>query len=79
MLLADLVNPAVATLARAMADTNAPWQVRVTAARDVLDRTGYPRRLDVDLDQTKGEVFEMLLALTPDPDETLTISEDDDG
>ena len=56
--LAELVDPAIATLARAMVDPDARIRDRTRAADSVLDRAGYPRRLEV----TSAEAHEELLA-----------------
>lgn len=59
----ELVGPALATLARAISDPNAPWGVRVRAADSLLDRAGYPRRLDIDVDDAREHLVERIWAL----------------
>ena len=61
--LAELVQPALATLARAMTDPDAPWTVKRSAASDVLDRAGYPRRVDVDVEAQREGLADRLWAL----------------
>lgn len=55
--LAELVDPAIIVLGRAMTDPEARMRDRIRAADSVLDRTGYARRLEV----TPGEAYEELL------------------
>lgn len=62
--LLELVDPAIATLARTMTDPNAPHAARLRAAENVLDRAGVPRKVDVsDTDAAKALLIERLLAL----------------
>lgn len=62
--LLELVDPAIATLARTMTDANAPHAARLRAAENVLDRAGVPRKVDVtDTDAAKALLIERLLAL----------------
>lgn len=61
--LAELAQPAIATLARALADPEVPWPTRVRAAQDVLDRAGHPRRVDVDPEAAREMVVARLEAL----------------
>jgi hypothetical protein len=56
--LIELVGPALSTLARVMVDEHAPAAARVRAAEAVLDRTGYPRRTEISVDEGR----EMLTA-----------------
>lgn len=73
--LSELVQPAMATLARALTDPNVPWSVKQRSADSLLDRAGYPRRIDVDVDAQRDGLTERLWALleeqqaTEDPDE----------
>ena len=64
--LAELVQPAMATLARALTDPDAPWTVKRQAASDILDRAGYPRRVDVDVDAQREGLVDRLWALADD-------------
>lgn len=48
--LAELVDPAIMTLGRAMAADDSDWSTRVRAAEAVLDRAGYPRRATIDVE-----------------------------
>lgn len=44
----ELVDPAIATIARIMADPNAKASDRLRAAENILDRAGIPRRMELD-------------------------------
>lgn len=59
----ELVGPAIATLARILADPEVPASVRLRAAQDVLDRSGYPRRLDMDVDAAREQLVDRIVAL----------------
>lgn len=61
--LAELVQPAMATLARALTDPDVPWSVKQRAADSLLDRAGYPRRVDVDVDAQREGLVDRLWAL----------------
>jgi len=61
--LAELVQPAMATLARALTDPDVPWSVKQRSADSLLDRAGYPRRVDVDVDAQREGLVERLWAL----------------
>lgn len=72
--LAELVNPAIATLAREM--TQADRSVdRQRAANSVLDRAGYGRHTKIEVGDAKELLYQRLLAMTeenadaPDPDD----------
>lgn len=70
--LLELVDPAIATLARTMTDANAPHAARLRAAENVLDRAGVPRKVDVtDTEAAKALLVERLLAMKgmPDPED----------
>lgn len=70
--LLELVDPAIATLARTMTDNTAPHAARLRAAENVLDRAGVPRRVDVtDTEAAKALLVERLLAMKgmPDPED----------
>ena len=59
----ELVGPAIATLARIIADPEVPASIRLRAAQDVLDRSGYPRRLDIDVDAAREQLVDRIVAL----------------
>lgn len=59
----ELVGPAIATLARIIADPDVPASIRLRAAQDVLDRSGYPRRVDVDVDAAREQLVDRIVAL----------------
>jgi hypothetical protein len=62
--LIELVDPAIAVLARIMSDPSQPAHARIRAAENVLDRAGLPRRVDVVSDETaKAALLERLIAL----------------
>lgn len=62
--LLELVDPAIATLARTMTDNSAPHMARLRAAENVLDRAGVPRKVDVtDTEAAKALLVERLLAM----------------
>lgn len=64
MRLLELVDPAVATLAKTMVDKDAPHAARIRAAENVLDRAGLPRRVDVtDTEAARDLLVERLLTL----------------
>ena len=66
----ELVAPAIATLARIIADPEVPASIRLRAAQDVLDRSGYPRRLDIDLDTAREQLVDRIVALQAGDDAT---------
>lgn len=61
--MAELVPAAMATLARTVADENVAPSVRLRAAQDILDRAGYPRRVEVDVEQARDDLYGRLLQL----------------
>lgn len=62
--LLELVDPAVATLARVMASPTAKDADKIRAAENVLDRAGVPRRIETtDVEVAKALLIERLLAL----------------
>lgn len=67
----ELVGPAIATIARLITDPEAPDSVRLRAAQDALDRAGYPRRLEVDVEEARESLYDRLLSarLTSEGDE----------
>ena len=60
--LAELVDPAVVILGRAMAQSDT-WAVRVRAAEAVLDRAGYPRRHEIDVDDAREHLTDRIRQL----------------
>lgn len=65
----ELVGPAIATVARILADGETPASTRLRAAQDVLDRSGYPRRVDVDVDAAREQLVDRIVALQSGEDE----------
>jgi hypothetical protein len=61
--LAELVHPAVAVLATMLTDSSIPPSIRLRAAQDVLDRSGHPRRVEVDADDARAMLYDRLSAL----------------
>lgn len=61
--LAELAGPAIETLARVLVDPNASTHSRVRAAEALLDRSGYPRRLEIDTEAARETLLERLEAL----------------
>lgn len=57
MRLMSLVDPAIATLAREMVSQTNSASERLRAAENVLDRAGYPRRVQVDGDTVKEQLL----------------------
>lgn len=57
----ELVDPAIATIARIMADPQAPHASRLRAAENILDRAGMPRRMELDPDMAR-EILAQKLA-----------------
>jgi hypothetical protein len=47
-------------LARVLADRNATHHERIRAAAEVLDRAGYPRRMEVDVEAARETLMERL-------------------
>jgi hypothetical protein len=66
----ELVGPAIATIARIIADADAPASIRLRAAQDILDRSGYPRRVDVDVDAAREQLVDRIVALQAGDDAT---------
>jgi hypothetical protein len=59
----QLVAPAIATIGRILADPDAPPTVRLAAARDVLSRSGFPARMDVDVDAARDSLVDRIMGL----------------
>lgn len=55
--LMELVDPAISTLAREMVNQNATAGERIRAAENILDRTGYPRKTEVDTETAKMQLL----------------------
>lgn len=68
MRLAELVDPAIATLAREMATASTPKD-RLAAANSILDRTGYGRSQKVEGVDARTLLLERLLELADSYDE----------
>ena len=59
--LAELADPAIAQLARLLASAESET-VKIRAVENILDRTGFPRRHEVDVQDAKERLLERLLA-----------------
>lgn len=68
--LAELVGPSFAVIAALLTDQAAPKSVRLRAAQDVLDRAGYPRHIDIDVDGARESLYERLLSLQASDEST---------
>lgn len=55
--LTEMVGPALATLANVMLDPEATDSARVRAAEAVLDRSGYPRRAEVSIEEGRATLL----------------------
>lgn len=55
--LAELVDPAIATLARIMVDPNANDANRLRAVENVMDRAGVPRKVETNDPDTAREIL----------------------
>lgn len=55
--LMELVDPAITTLAREMVNQHASAGERIRAAENVLDRAGYPRKVEVDAETAKAQLL----------------------
>lgn len=76
--LAELVDPAIAVLAREMTDTTNKPGDRIRAAENILDRAGYPRTVSSsDGDLARALLIERLLAMKNDRayDQALALTE----
>lgn len=58
--LAELVDPAITTLARAIADPTVDTNAKIRAAEAVLDRAGYPRRSEIDIEDARSRLLDRL-------------------
>lgn len=61
MRLAEMVDPALATLAREMVNPNGSAQSRLRAAENVLDRAGFPRHLETSSEEARVLLTERLI------------------
>lgn len=61
--LLDMIDPALATIAREMVNPNASPQARLRAAENVLDRAGFPRHLETGTDEAKALLVQRLIQL----------------
>lgn len=66
--LEELRNPAIVALAKVLTDVNATAQAKLRAVENVLDRTGHPRRLDVDMDAARENLVERIQAAMEAPE-----------
>lgn len=66
--LLELVDPAIATIARVMA-TSPNEVLRFKAAQDILDRGGLPKGAQVTVDDARNALIEKLIAYRDNPDE----------
>lgn len=60
--LMELVSPAIATLAREMAQADKPSD-RLRAAENVLDRAGHPRKSEVTTEDATELLYERLMEM----------------
>lgn len=60
--IAQLVEPAIGTLARIMVDKDASAMARLRAAENVLDRGGYGRGAEVPPDEAREMLYQLLTA-----------------
>lgn len=75
--LAELVNPAISTLAREMVNTQAKPSDRLSAANSVLDRTGWGRVQRVETADAREMLAQRLMELREN--ETLAIDNEEDS
>lgn len=66
--LEELRDPAIARAAKILVDGKAPLGVVVRVIENVLDRTGHPRRLDVDVDAARENLVERIEAAMQAPE-----------
>lgn len=62
----ELVDPAIATIARIMADPTAKPADRLRAAENILDRAGIPRRMELDPDMARDILAQKLAQILVD-------------
>lgn len=58
---AELHHAAMETFARAMVDPDVPWPSKIRAAENVEDRSGYPRRVEIDADAGADRVYHQIV------------------
>ena len=61
--LLELVDPAIATLARALTAQDSRWPDKIRAVENILDRAGHPRSTQVDIDDAREELLSKLLEM----------------
>jgi hypothetical protein len=61
--LAALVPVAIQVSARLLVSETTPDSVKAQVARDILDRTGHPRRLDLDVDAAREGLVDRIWSL----------------
>lgn len=66
--LEELRNPAIVALQAVLDDPNVSPQAKLRAVENVLDRTGHPRRLDVDMDAARENLVERIQAAMEAPE-----------
>lgn len=58
---AELHAAAIETFARALVEQDCPWPTKIRAAENIEDRSGFPRRVEVDADQGRARMYERIL------------------
>lgn len=58
--LAALVEPAITALADTLSDFEVDAGVKVRAAEAILDRAGYPRRTEIDIEDARSRLIDRL-------------------
>lgn len=71
--LAALVDPAIGQLARLLATGDDAIKMR--AIENILDRNGYPRKMEVDTDTAKALLIDRLIRLRDEGQQTITTAE----
>lgn len=74
--LAELAPAAIATLARALTQSDVPWHVRQRAASDILDRSGYPKRSEVDVEAQRDGLAERIARAVSDVENLDDVDDD---
>ena len=64
--MAALVDPAIATLAREMTNQNGTPMSRLRAAENILDRAGYPRKVEADADTSRALLLQRISEVAED-------------
>lgn len=68
--LAELVDPAIATIARVMTDPNTKPSEKLRAADSLLDRAGHGRAQKIETEDAKALLMNRLIALKHQEDNT---------